>query len=106
MPPAPKKAFPLRIEPALWGAREPSPRPTRSATPDRVLLRRIWAGAESRVAPPEKRKRAVRRRRVEMAHALEVTGFPACQEGRPGSRLPTDWQGGGTACALVMTGGP
>ena len=55
----PKKAYPLRIEPALWGARE------RAAAADfrsvnaqiEVLLREALGRRGIRVAPPEERKR-------------------------------------------------
>ena len=57
--PQPKKAFPLRIEPALWAALE------RSAATDfrsvnaqiEVLLREALGRRGIRVAPPEARKR-------------------------------------------------
>ena len=59
MPPPPKKAFPLRIEPALWDALE------RCAAADfrsvnaqvEVLLREALGRRGVRVAPPEERKR-------------------------------------------------
>ena len=59
MPPAPKKAFPLRIEPALWAALE------RSAATDfrsvnaqiEVLLREAFGRRGIKVAEPEQRKR-------------------------------------------------
>ena len=59
MPPAPKKAFPLRIEPALWDALE------RSAAGDfrsvnaqvEVLLREALGRRGIKVAAPEQRKR-------------------------------------------------
>ena len=59
MPPPPKKAFPLRIEPALWDALE------RCAAADfrsinsqvEVLLREALARRGVKVAPPEERKR-------------------------------------------------
>jgi len=59
MPPRPKKAFPLRIEPALWAALE------RCAAADfrsvnaeiEVLLREALARRGVKVAPPEERKR-------------------------------------------------
>ena len=59
MPPLPKKAFPLRIEPALWDTLE------RSAAADfrsvnaqvEVLLREALARRGIKVAPPEPRKR-------------------------------------------------
>ena len=59
MPPRPKKAFPLRIEPALWHALE------RSAAVDfrsvnaqiEVLLREALARRGLKVAAPEQRKR-------------------------------------------------
>lgn len=55
----PKKAYPLRIEPALWGALE------RCAAADfrsvnaqiEVLLREALGRRGIRVAPPEERKR-------------------------------------------------
>ena len=55
----PKKAYPLRIEPALWGALE------RAAAADfrsvnaqiEVLLREALGRRGIRVAPPEDRKR-------------------------------------------------
>jgi len=55
----PKKAYPLRIEPALWGALE------RAAASDfrsvnaqiEVLLREALGRRGIRVAPPEERKR-------------------------------------------------
>jgi hypothetical protein len=54
-----KKAYPLRIEPALWGALE------RAAAADfrsvnaeiEVLLREALSRRGIRVAPPEERKR-------------------------------------------------
>lgn len=57
--PKPKKAFPLRIEPALWEALE------RSAAADfrsvnaeiEVLLRDALGRRGIKVAPPEQRKR-------------------------------------------------
>jgi hypothetical protein len=57
--PDPKKAFPLRIEPALWAALE------RAAAADfrsvnaeiEVLLREALARRGMKVAPPEQRKR-------------------------------------------------
>ena len=63
MPPdstnSPKKAYPLRVEPALWGALE------RAAAADfrsvnaqiEVLLREALGRRGIRVAPPEERKR-------------------------------------------------
>ena len=56
---SPKKAYPLRIEPALWGALE------RAAAADfrsvnaqiEVLLREALGRRGIRVAPPEERKR-------------------------------------------------
>ena len=59
MPPRPKKAFPLRIEPALWDSLE------RSAAVDfrsvnaqiEVLLREALARRGMKVAAPEQRKR-------------------------------------------------
>ncbi len=59
MAPPPKKAFPLRIEPALWAALE------RSAAADfrsvnaqvECLLREALQRRGIRVAPPEQRKR-------------------------------------------------
>ena len=59
MPPRPKKAFPLRIEPSLWAALE------RCAAADfrsvnaeiEVLLREALARRGVRVDPPEQRKR-------------------------------------------------
>ena len=59
MPPPPKKAFPLRIEPALWAALE------RSAGGDfrsvnaqiEVLLREALGRRGVKVAAPEPRKR-------------------------------------------------
>ena len=59
MPAPPKKAFPLRIEPALWAALE------RCAAADfrsvnaqiEVLLREALARRGVRVEPPEQRKR-------------------------------------------------
>ncbi len=58
-PPAPKKAFPLRIEPALWDALE------RAAAADfrsinseiECLLREALQRRGVKVAPPEQRKR-------------------------------------------------
>ena len=55
----PKKAYPLRIEPSLWGALE------RAAAADfrsvnaqiEVLLREALGRRGIRVAPPEERKR-------------------------------------------------
>ena len=55
----PKKAYPLRIEPALWGALE------RAAAADfrsvnaeiEVLLREALGRRGVRVAPPQERKR-------------------------------------------------
>ncbi|HEX8124296.1 MAG TPA: toxin-antitoxin system HicB family antitoxin [Allosphingosinicella sp.] len=65
MPPAPKKAFPLRIEPALWTALE------RVAATDlrsvnaqiECLLREALGRRGVKVAPPEGRKRGRPRRR-------------------------------------------
>ena len=59
MPPQPKKAFPLRIEPALWDSLE------RSAAADfrsvnaqiEVLLREALGRRGVKVAPPEERRR-------------------------------------------------
>ena len=59
MPPPPKKAFPLRIEPVLWDALE------RAAAADfrsvnaeiEVLLRDALQRRGIKVAPPEQRKR-------------------------------------------------
>jgi hypothetical protein len=59
MAPRPKKAFPMRIEPALWDALE------RSAAIDfrsvnaqvEVLLREALARRGLKVAPPEQRRR-------------------------------------------------
>jgi hypothetical protein len=59
MPPPPKKAFPLRIEPGLWDALE------RAAAADlrsvnaqiECLLREALHRRGMKVAPPEKRKR-------------------------------------------------
>ena len=59
MPPPPKKAFPLRIEPALWAALE------RSAAADlrsvnaeiECLLREALARRGVKLAPPERRPR-------------------------------------------------
>jgi hypothetical protein len=59
VPLAPKKAYPLRIEPALWGALE------RCAATDfrsvnaqiEVLLREALARRGVKVAHPEQRKR-------------------------------------------------
>jgi hypothetical protein len=59
MPPQPKKAFPLRIEPALWDALE------RAAAADfrsvnaeiECLLREALQRRGVKVAPPEQRKR-------------------------------------------------
>jgi hypothetical protein len=59
MPPLPKKAFPLRIEPALWAALE------RSAAADlrsvnaeiECLLREALQRRGVKLAPPEKRPR-------------------------------------------------
>jgi hypothetical protein len=56
---SPKKAYPLRVEPALWGALE------RAAAADfrsvnaqiEVLLREALGRRGIRVAPPEERKR-------------------------------------------------
>ena len=64
MAPPPKKAFPLRIEPALWAALE------RSAAADfrsvnaqvECLLREALQRRGIRVAPPEQRKRGRPRR--------------------------------------------
>ncbi len=58
-PPAPKKAFPLRIEPSLWEALE------RAAAADfrsvnaqiECLLREALQRRGIKVAPPEQRKR-------------------------------------------------
>ena len=58
-PPAPKKAFPLRIEPSLWDALE------RAAAADfrsvnaeiECLLREALHRRGIKVAPPEQRKR-------------------------------------------------
>ena len=59
MPPPPKKAFPLRVEPALWAALE------RTAAADlrsvnaeiECLLREALQRRGVKVAPPEPRKR-------------------------------------------------
>ncbi len=59
MPPQPKKAFPLRIEPSLWDALE------RAAAADfrsvnaeiECLLREALQRRGVKVAPPEQRKR-------------------------------------------------
>ena len=59
MPPPPKKAFPLRIEPALWAALE------RAAAADlrsvnaevECLLREALQRRGVKLAPPEKRPR-------------------------------------------------
>jgi hypothetical protein len=59
VPPPPKKAFPLRIEPPLWDALE------RAAAADlrsvnseiECLLREALERRGIRVAPPERRKR-------------------------------------------------
>lgn len=59
MPDTPKKAYPLRIEPALWAALE------RSAASDlrsvnaeiECLLREALQRRGIKVAPPEQRKR-------------------------------------------------
>ncbi len=59
MPPQPKKAFPLRIEPSLWDALE------RAAAADfrsvnaeiEVLLREALGRRGIKVAPPEQRPR-------------------------------------------------
>ena len=59
MPNPPKKAYPLRIEPALWDALE------RSAAADfrsvnaqiEVLLREALGRRGIKIAPPEERKR-------------------------------------------------
>jgi hypothetical protein len=66
-PPPPKKAFPLRIEPALWEALE------RAAAADfrsvnaeiEVLLRDALARRGHKVAPPEQRKRGRPPRKTE-----------------------------------------
>ena len=65
MPPPPKKAFPLRIEPSLWDALE------RMAAADlrsvnaqiECLLREALHRRGIRVAPPEKRARGRPKRR-------------------------------------------
>jgi hypothetical protein len=59
VPPPPKKAFPLRVEPALWAALE------RTAAADlrsinaeiECLLREALQRRGVKVAPPEPRKR-------------------------------------------------
>jgi hypothetical protein len=59
VPPPPKKAFPLRIEPALWAALE------RAAATDlrsvnaeiECLLREALARRGVKLAPPERRRR-------------------------------------------------
>ncbi|HEX8644861.1 MAG TPA: toxin-antitoxin system HicB family antitoxin [Allosphingosinicella sp.] len=59
MPPPPKKAFPLRVEPSLWDALE------RAAAADlrsvnaeiECLLREALQRRGVKVAPPEQRKR-------------------------------------------------
>ena len=59
MPPPPKKAFPLRIEPALWAALE------RAAAADlrsvnaeiECLLREALQKRGVKLAPPERRRR-------------------------------------------------
>lgn len=59
MPNTPKKAFPLRIEPALWDALERCAAVEfRSVNAEiEVLLREALARRGVKVAPPEQRKR-------------------------------------------------
>ena len=59
MSPPPKKAFPLRIEPALWDALERcAAAEFRSVNAEiEVLLREALARRGVKVAPPEERKR-------------------------------------------------
>jgi hypothetical protein len=59
MPPRPKKAFPLRIEPSLWEAIERAAAADfRSANAEiEVLIREALARRGIKVAPPERRKR-------------------------------------------------
>jgi hypothetical protein len=59
MAPRPKKAFPLRIEPALWDAIERlAAAELRSANAEiECLLREALARRGVKVAPPEARKR-------------------------------------------------
>ena len=59
MPPSPKKAFPLRIEPPLWDALERcAAAEFRSVNAQiEVLLRDALGRRGLKVAPPEKRKR-------------------------------------------------
>ena len=59
MPPSPKKAFPLRIEPALWDALERcAAAEFRSVNAQiEVLLRESLAKRGVKVAPPLQRKR-------------------------------------------------
>ena len=59
MPPGPKKAFPLRIEPALWDAVERlASAEFRSVNAEiECLLREALHRRGVKVAPPEKRPR-------------------------------------------------
>ena len=59
MPNTPKKAFPLRIEPALWAALERcAAAEFRSVNAEiEVLLREALARRGVKVAPPEARRR-------------------------------------------------
>jgi hypothetical protein len=59
MPPLPKKAFPLRIEPALWDAIERlAAAELRSANAEiECLLREALHRRGVKLAPPEKRPR-------------------------------------------------
>lgn len=59
MPPTPKKAFPLRIEPALWDAVERlAAAEFRSVNAEiECLLREALGKRGIKVAPPEKRPR-------------------------------------------------
>ena len=59
MPPSPKKAFPLRIEPPLWDALERcAAAEFRSVNAQiEVLLRDALGRRGVKVAPPEQRKR-------------------------------------------------
>lgn len=59
MPAPPKKAFPLRIEPALWDALERcAGAEFRSVNAEiEVLLREALARRGVKVAPPEQRRR-------------------------------------------------
>ena len=59
MPPPPKKAFPLRVEPALWDALERAAAADLRSVNSQIecLLREALQRRGVKVAPPEQRKR-------------------------------------------------